>query len=106
LIFEHVYATHFSGRKGQRVIEVGSAPGLHLLEVRSRFGLDPFGVEYAPAGVALNRQNFQQAGVNPDQVIEADFFSEGFLAAHQGKFDVVLSRGFIEHFSVPRVVVE
>lgn len=92
--------------RGMSALEVGSAPGTFLVRLAQAFGVEPFGVEYTANGVAQNRQAFEDNGLNPDNVIAADFFSEDFQQAHQGKFDLVISRGFIEHFTNAGEVVE
>jgi SAM-dependent methyltransferase len=89
-----------------RVIEVGSAPGLQLVEFHKHFGYEPHGVEYTPSGVRSNRQTFEQYGFNPDHVVEGDFFSEQFQGPRREAFDAVLSRGFMEHFTDMDKVVE
>ena len=91
---------------GQTVIEVGSAPGMHLVEFRERFGHDPYGIEYTPSGVASNRRTFVEHGLDPDHIMEGDFFSDAFQQPHQNEYDVVLSRGFIEHFTDMEKVIQ
>jgi 2-polyprenyl-3-methyl-5-hydroxy-6-metoxy-1,4-benzoquinol methylase len=81
-----------------RVIEIGSAPGDNLVEINRRFGFEPFGVEYTPTGAEESRQTLSAAGF-PDHVFECDAFSEEFQQRHKGTFDVVISMGFIEHFT-------
>jgi SAM-dependent methyltransferase len=80
------------------VLEVGSAPGGHLVEFHRLFGYRPFGVEYTESGVESNRRTFLKHGFDPDQVIHADFFAAQFQNEYANRFDAVLSRGFIEHF--------
>src|SRR5262249_20452721 len=41
-----------------------------------------------------------------DNVIYSDFFSEDFRNKYRGQFDLVLSRGFIEHFTDVQAVVD
>ena len=101
-----LYDQHLGGRRGQRVIEIGSAPGSHLVDVHRTYGLVPYGAEYTDSGVALNRKVFESAGLDPSHVIHADFFDETFHDAWDGQFDVVLSRGFIEHFDVLHDVID
>lgn len=88
------------------VLEVGSAPGRNLIRLHRRFGLDPWGIEFSPAGAELNRRRFAAAGLDPDHVLEVDFFDEAVLAEHAGSFDVVVSFGFVEHFDDPAAVVD
>src|SRR5687768_14397969 len=63
---------------GKRVLEVGSAPGDVLVEFAQRMGVVPFGVEYTEEGVEVNRRMFKEHGLDPANVIHADFFSEEF----------------------------
>ncbi len=94
------------GAAGLSVVEIGSAPGNFLVRFARTLGADPYGVEYTSHGAARNRQVFAAAGYGRDNVIEADFFADAFLAANAGRFDIVVSRGFIEHFVDARAVVE
>lgn len=101
-----LYDAHLPKTKGLKIIEIGSAPGTNLVRLHQTFGYEPYGVEYAEAGAALNRQVFSQHGLNPNNVIRADFFSESFLAQYEGTFDLVISRGFIEHFTDMAPVID
>src|SRR5438477_5971999 len=47
LLWDVLYAQHLPHRKGVRVLEVGSAPGEHLIQLWRSFGYEPFGVEYS-----------------------------------------------------------
>ena len=99
LEWDVLYPAHLPKAKGLKIIEIGSAPGTNLVRHHKTFGSEPYGVEYAEAGANLNRAVFSQNGINPNNVIRADFFSEEFMARYEGYFDVVVSRGFIEHFT-------
>ncbi|HNA96843.1 MAG TPA: methyltransferase domain-containing protein, partial [Chitinophagaceae bacterium] len=70
-----------------------------MVRLNKTFGYEPYGVEYAEAGANLNREVFRQNGLDPNNVIRADAFSEEFLSRYEGYFDLVISRGFIEHFT-------
>lgn len=99
LIWNVIYEKYMPRAEGAKLLEVGSAPGDHLVQVSQRFGLEPYGVEYSESGVKLNREIFTANHINPDNVIDADFFSEDFQEQYREFFDVVISRGFIEHFA-------
>lgn len=101
LLLEFVYPRILPDLRGRRLIEIGSAPGRHLAALSQRLGVEPFGVEHTAAGAALNRTVFERHGLAPGNVLEADFFSREFQEEHRQVFDVVLSRGFLEHFSDP-----
>ncbi len=106
LEWESLYETYLPKTAGLKVIEIGSAPGTNLVRLHQTFGYEPYGVEYAEAGANLNREVFRQNGLNPNQVIRADAFSEDFLARYESSFDLVISRGFIEHFTEMEKVME
>ncbi|MBV8761860.1 MAG: class I SAM-dependent methyltransferase [Deltaproteobacteria bacterium] len=91
---------------GARVLEIGSAPGVRLARLAKRFQCDPWGLEYTSEGARLNRDTFARYGFSPDHVIEGDFFSDAVVDAHRDAFDVVVSNGFIEHFTDVAAVVE
>lgn len=93
-------------RPGATVVEVGSAPGEHLVRLHETFGLEPFGIEYSAEGVLVNRSLFEARGLDPEHVLATDFFSDECLERCRERFDVVVSRGFIEHFEEPASVVD
>jgi SAM-dependent methyltransferase len=93
------YPKYLPRKPGVRILEVGSAPGTHLVQLHQAYGFEPYGVEYAPSGAELNKRVFRMHGLDPANVIQADFLSREFQARYRGYFDVVLSRGFIEHFT-------
>lgn len=99
-VFHEILLDRYLPRSaGRKIVEIGSAPGTVVVQLARRFGYVPYGVEYTAAGAALNRTVFAENGIDPENVIEADFFSEEFLARWRAEFDVVISRGFIEHFT-------
>jgi SAM-dependent methyltransferase len=98
LLWEVILPMYLGGRPGAKVMEIGSAPGEFLVRLNERFGLVPYGIEYSPRGAELNRRLFATHGLDPDNVIQADFFAPEVHERYRGSFDVVLSRGFIEHF--------
>lgn len=88
-----------------KIIEVGCAPGKYLTNFHRVFGYIPYGVEYSEKGVEITKEHFKKMNLDSEGVIYADFFDEGFQNANKEKYDVVFSRGFIEHFDdVKRVV--
>jgi SAM-dependent methyltransferase len=105
-LWDRLLAPALTPLRGGRALEVGCAPGRNLLRLQQTFGLDPWGVEYAPVGVERTRQAFRAAGLDPAQVLEADFFDDAWLAGQHASFDTVVSFGFIEHFRDPATVVQ
>lgn len=105
LLWEVILPRFLQKRPGQSAVEIGSAPGDFLVELHRRFGLVPYGIEYSPVGADLNRRSFGSAGLDPKRVIEADVLAPATHAQYREFFDVVLSRGFIEHFADPTDVI-
>jgi cyclopropane fatty-acyl-phospholipid synthase-like methyltransferase len=87
-------------------LEIGSAPGLHLLMLKDKFGYAPYGIEYTEAGAQVNRRLFVQHGLDPAHVIQADLFSPMVVEQYAEHFDVVASFGFVEHFDDVRHVIK
>jgi SAM-dependent methyltransferase len=91
---------------GQSVLEIGCAPGRTLRGFALRFGCVPFGVDFSEHGVLRTRENFEHWGYPPENVVRADVFDAAYQATVDGKFDVVVSGGFIEHFTGLRPVID
>ena len=89
-----------------RILEIGCAPGDNLLIARKIMGYQPYGVEYTDEGCEATRENFLNHGLNSDNIINVDLFSESFLNEYENKFDIVMSFGFVEHFQEPEEVIE
>lgn len=106
LLWNAILPRHFNPAPGSKVLEVGSAPGVFLVDLHKKYGCIPYGVEYSEAGVELNKSVFSQNGIDPANVIHSDFFSEDFRRQYKGQFDIVVSRGFIEHFTDVQSVVD
>jgi len=104
-IWDVLYRKHMP-LPGASVVEIGSAPGEHLIKLNQTFGLVPHGIEYSDEGVRANRALFAARGLDPWNVDAVDFFSAECLNRHRERFDVVVSRGFIEHFDEPKAVVD
>lgn len=87
--------------KGE-VLEVGCAPGKWLNFMSREFGLKPSGIEYSEAGMNATLKNFELLGVESGFIRAGDFFQ----IEPDRQFDVVMSFGFIEHFTNADEVVE
>jgi SAM-dependent methyltransferase len=106
LLMEVIYPAFLPAGKGTSVLEIGSAPGGHLVWMHRHLGLDVWGIEYSREGADANREHFARNGIDPGQVIEADLFDDGITGKIGNRFDIVLSRGFIEHFDDPGDAIE
>src|SRR4249920_4206058 len=51
-IWDVLYRRHMP-QPGASVVEIGSAPGEHLVKLSETFGLVPFGIEYSDEGVEV-----------------------------------------------------
>ncbi len=105
LIWEFLFKKFLPKSDKIKTFEVGCAPGKYLINFKNYFGHEPYGVEYSEKGTEITRDNFSRAGLNDKNIIFADFFDKNFQEQNKGLYDVVFSRGFIEHFdNVDQVV--
>lgn len=104
LVLKHLLAPYV--RRGQRLLEIGCAPGVALLDVCSHFGLQPFGVDFSEAGHRETIRNFRRRGVDPRGIMLGDVTDPAFRRRHREQFDVVWSQGLIEHFETPAAIVD
>jgi len=105
-LFFNILCRKYLPKGEQKVIEIGCAPGEKLVTIHNKFGYIPFGVEYIEAGVKANQQLFESHGLNPENVIHSDFFASDFQNKYAEYFDIVMSHGFIEHFTDTKDVVD
>lgn len=84
------------------VFEVGCSPGRWLAYFSKHFSLRPSGIDYVNDSAELTRQNLKLQGISSD-IIQGDFID---ARIHEQAFDVVFSRGFIEHFRETQPVVD
>ena len=105
-LWDVILEQYFSALKDASIVELGSAPGDFLVRIKNRFHLDPYGAEYTASGAELNKNIFEANGIDPGQVIRADFLSADFQDRFRERFDAVISRGLLEHFNDLENVVE
>jgi len=92
-------------KRDPTVLELGSAPGGNLVEFRNRFNATVTGIEYSDSGAELNRRKFEQERIPKTSVIHADMFDPKLDGEFAARFDVVFSRGLVEHFRKPSVAI-
>ena len=73
--------------------------GLGLTEIILHVLVGLLNQQYMLAKVAAVVLVFAEHGIPTENVIHADAFSEEFLSEYKGSFDMVMSLGFIEHFT-------
>lgn len=93
---------HLEKSPGSRLVEVGCAPGRWLVYCHRLFGYQVAGYESSPLGVQKTRENLDFFEIEAE-LIERDFTTSDLPT---NSYDVVLSLGFIEHFSDPNPVME
>jgi SAM-dependent methyltransferase len=99
-----IYRKFLPPKDGLSLIEVGCAPGDFLAALARQYRYEAFGVEYTEHGVAATRSVFERSGFDPAHVYQGDVLDPPFLDRHEHTYDVVLSRGFLEHFHDPRAI--
>jgi len=99
LLWNAIFSKYLPKNKNAKALEVGSAPGDFLVRLHQTYGFIPYGVEYSEPGVIQNKNLFHSYNIDADNVIHADFFDDKFQERYKEHFDIVISRGFIEHFN-------
>jgi len=99
LLWDVIFPKYLPRLEGANILEIGSAPGDFLIQMALRHKVNPYGVEYTQNGVAINRKLFEMHNLQPENIFNADLFDSEFQEQHRSSFDVVISRGFIEHFT-------
>ena len=89
---------------GQRLLEVGCAPGGFLLFFHRRFGVKVDGMDYSREGCRQTRATLAQSRIK-GKIVHADFFNPEYQRRNAGRYDAVFSAGFIEHFDDIRPAV-
>ncbi|MFZ2522906.1 MAG: class I SAM-dependent methyltransferase [Minisyncoccia bacterium] len=106
VIWENILPKLLPKKSSLKIIEIGCAPGKYLLNFRKNFGYEPYGVEYSEKGCEITRDNFSKEGVSSSNIIFADFFDNKFQQNNFEKYDIIFSRGFIEHYDDVHSVVK
>ncbi len=82
-------------------IEIGCAPGKYLVYFAREFGYRVSGLEYAPKAAQFTVKNLESLHIPADIIVE-DFFTHKPTTT----YEVVFTRGFIEHFDETENVVK
>ena len=78
-----------------KTLEIGCAPGKWMAFMAREFGVTPSGIDYSEVGASSTFENLRMLGIEPGEVLVGDFFKiEPTMS-----YDLVMSLGFIEHFS-------
>lgn len=105
-ILTDIFSDDGMKKQGNKLIEIGCAPGNYLIKFKKSFNFDVFGVEYSETGYKKTIQNLKDYSIPEKNIILGDFFDEKFLSNNLDAYDVLFSAGFIEHFEKPKDVVE
>jgi len=89
------FLRHVPEGSGKRLIEIGAAPGRWLVFFHEKLGYAVDGIEYLSTACRKTEENLVECGT-VGKIFQQDFFHND-LPKHS--YDVVLSLGFIEHFT-------
>lgn len=78
--------------RGKTVLDVGCGTGLFAYLTKKAGAARVMGIDYSKEAIALANQSYPMAGL--------EFYCQDFRKA-QGRFDVVVSLGAVEHFADP-----
>lgn len=81
-------------RKPENIIEIGCYPARYLAYLASKYELKAYGIDFN-SDLNKIKESFDSFDIDDYQIYQEDFLNFD----PQKKFDVVVSLGFIEHFS-------
>ena len=97
-----VFYTYLPHQAGLTILEIGGAPGQFLASLAKQFGYSASALDYSDIGCKKIRENFDFMNLDVT-IYKRDIFSD---LSDLPRFDIIFSRGFIEHFSNLDSVVE
>ncbi len=86
---------------GQKVLEIGFAPGKQLSYVASKYHANVTGLDYSSFGVETAKKLFDALNINAEVLCESIFET----SLKDETFDVVYSIGVVEHFNDPTEII-
>ncbi len=89
-----------------KIFEIGCAPGTQLIRFNKTFAYQPYGIDYSLEGLAATKKLFNTHHIDQGSLIHGDFLTADLGENYAAYFDIVTSRGFIEHFDDPHPVIE
>jgi len=105
-LFWNVICPQYLPKGPAKILEVGCAPGRKVIKFAKTFGYEPYGIDFSKPGIEATKELFIANGFDPENVTFTDFFDEKFVSNYKGFFDVVVSMGFIEHFTEADQAIE
>jgi 2-polyprenyl-3-methyl-5-hydroxy-6-metoxy-1,4-benzoquinol methylase len=102
-LINSVIAKLLTTRPKLRVLEVGCANSLWLPYLAQDDRISVYGLDYSRVGCSQAKQQLYDHGVTGD-IICCDFFE--FADNCPPFFDLIISFGFIEHFSEPNTAIQ
>ncbi len=88
-------------KHGLNFFEIGCAPGIWNYYFNKVFHCTPGGIDYSFEGLKVTRYLFRNQKWDMANLFFGDFLDGSVRQRICTKFDIVLSAGFIEHFSNP-----
>jgi len=101
--FDFIFKKYLPLKDGTKLLEAGCAQSSWLPYFNLRFGCEVSGIDYSETGCKKAEENLLRYGV-AGSILCRNFFDENQDMFQQ--FDIVFSRGVIEHFEKPDVVLK
>jgi len=89
-------------RRGMKLLEIGCGGGDWLVYFAERFGVEVEGVDYSEQGCKLAEKKLKKRKIKA-HIIQEDVFK--LPSEFLGRYDIIISMGFIEHFENPALVI-
>ncbi|MBW6442509.1 class I SAM-dependent methyltransferase [Patescibacteria group bacterium] len=95
ILFSDLFREYLFPVKNKNCLEIGSNGGRFLAYISKNFGYFPEGIDYARGSKKTTEETLINNGKKDYKIYEEDFFKW----IPKKKYDLVMSFGFIEHFS-------
>lgn len=94
-----LFKKHLKGH-GQKLLDIGCAPGRWLEYFKNEYGFDIYGIDYNEDGVKRTNKYLAKFGLR-GKIFCEDVRSKRFQNQFKEYFDVVCSMGVVEHYTDP-----
>ncbi|MBU3925552.1 class I SAM-dependent methyltransferase [Patescibacteria group bacterium] len=102
ILFEDIFQKYFEFNPKLECIEIGCVPGNFLIFLHKKFGYKIHGIDYVEGMEKILKKNFELNNIKNYNIYNSDFR----IFKQEKLFDIVLSIGFIEHFSDYKKIIE
>ena len=100
---DRIFKRCLTAGNNKNLIELGCGASIWLPYFSKTFGYNVFGIDYSEKGCELAKFNLKKNGVEGEIICE-DFLTKK-VKELEGRFDIIVSMGVVEHFEDPEKII-